>query len=126
MIRTSIYGVHINAQGRVLLVKDSHSHLWGFPGGGVEEGESHADTLRREFLEETELNAAGDFRYITQQHDAVKQRYFYEAPETVGDIQTIGNGSDIECAAYFNMADLPSLKLAPGIKMVIKHLRTSV
>ncbi len=115
----SIYGVYFNAQGEVLLVKDAHSHLWGFPGGGVEGAETYEETLRREFLEETDLGIAGDFRYVAQQADAFKQRLFYRVEVVVGTLLEIGNGSDIEKAAYFSTGRLPLHELVPGLEEIV-------
>ena len=47
---TSIKGVLL-LDGRVLLVKNSRDE-WELPGGRGEDGEDHAQTLAREFLEE--------------------------------------------------------------------------
>lgn len=41
--------------GRVLLQRRDDNGLWGFPGGGVEPGESLAVAVRREVEEETGL-----------------------------------------------------------------------
>ncbi|HSD56358.1 MAG TPA: NUDIX hydrolase, partial [Candidatus Saccharimonadales bacterium] len=81
---TSIYGVFLNAEGLVLLVKDAHSQVWGFPGGGVEAGETHDEAVRREFLEETGMSIVGEVVYITDQDDASKQRRFYKIAQVSG------------------------------------------
>ena len=117
---TSIYGVHCDTTGRVLLVKDSNSLLWGFPGGKVEKGETHSDTLGREFLEETGMHVKGNLTYLTRQVDEVKQRYFYKIEQADGHLGKNGNGTDVEGAAYFDRLNLP-LRAAPGIQDVIKH-----
>jgi len=41
-------------EGRVLLVKNSRDE-WELPGGHPEEGEEHAQTLAREFMEELSI-----------------------------------------------------------------------
>ena len=82
----------------MLLVKDVHSHLWGLPGGGVEDSETHDDTLWREFLEETGLYVAGESRYITEQTDVHKQRFFYAVDGAADALLKAGNDSDIEMA----------------------------
>jgi len=114
----SVYGVHFNDHDEILLVKDAHSHLWGFPGGGIENGEAHADTLRREFFEETGLRALENFQYITQQTDALKQRFFYKVETTEGELLKMGNASDIEKGAYFKLSDLPLSELVPRVEEV--------
>jgi 8-oxo-dGTP pyrophosphatase MutT (NUDIX family) len=45
----------VDAQGRLLLMKRSDSHLWGPPGGSTEPGERVEDAAKRETLEETGL-----------------------------------------------------------------------
>ena len=115
----SVYGVHFNAQGEVLLVKDAHSRLWGFPGGGVEDGEAHDDTLRREFLEETGLHVAGESRYIAEQTDAHKQRFFYAVDGVAGVLLKTGNDSDIEKVAYFSVEHLALPDSVPELEEVI-------
>ncbi len=121
---TSIYGVYFDAQSRVLLVKDSNSSMWGFPGGGVEEDEAHDDTLRREFLEETGMEAQGGSAYITSQEDTMKQRHFYTIEMVRGNLSKNGNGIDVESAAYFDVSKLPLSDLAPGVENIVKHCRS--
>lgn len=43
-------GIVINREGKIALC---YEHLWGFPRGGVEEGESYEEAARREIFEET-------------------------------------------------------------------------
>lgn len=115
----SIYGVHFNDKGEILLVKDAHSHLWGFPGGGVEDGETHHDALRREFLEETGLRVSGNSRYITQQTDDSKQRFFYRIETATGALLKFGNASDAEKATYFSVEHLPLPGSVPGLEEIV-------
>ena len=53
---TSIKGVLL-VDRQVLLVKNSRDE-WELPGGRVDEGEDHAQTVSREFAEELSLNVA--------------------------------------------------------------------
>lgn len=59
--RVAAYGLAV-ADDRVLLTRISarghHPGAWTLPGGGVDHGESPADTVRREFVEETGLEVA--------------------------------------------------------------------
>lgn len=51
---TSIKGVLL-VDGQVVLVRNSRDE-WELPGGRLENGESHAQTLTREFAEELSIN----------------------------------------------------------------------
>jgi ADP-ribose pyrophosphatase YjhB (NUDIX family) len=55
--RVGAYGICRDAQGRVLLARNSDRSafpgLWTLPGGGVEQGEHPDDAVVREFAEET-------------------------------------------------------------------------
>ena len=52
-------GIIINSKGKIAL---SYEHLWGFPRGGIEEGEKDIDAAKREIFEEVGLE---DIKLIT-------------------------------------------------------------
>jgi 8-oxo-dGTP diphosphatase len=57
--RIAVYGVCVDAQGRLLLARAAPSLTlrgrWFLPGGGVQHGENPPDSLRREIEEESGL-----------------------------------------------------------------------
>ena len=57
-IRPSVSAVIFDRRGRLLLQQRSDGGQWGLPGGSVEIGESVADAVRREVLEETGLRVS--------------------------------------------------------------------
>jgi bis(5'-nucleosidyl)-tetraphosphatase len=53
-------GIVINKEGKIALANE---HLWGFPRGGVDEGEDYIEAAKREVLEEVGLK---DFTSIEE------------------------------------------------------------
>jgi 8-oxo-dGTP diphosphatase len=63
-----VYGICINERNEVLLSDESHQEVsfTKFPGGGLEFGEGILDCLKREFLEEFNLEiAVEELFYLT-------------------------------------------------------------
>jgi 8-oxo-dGTP diphosphatase len=63
-----VYGICINERNEVLLSDESHQNVsfTKFPGGGLEFGEGTRDCLKREFLEEFNLEIeVGELFYLT-------------------------------------------------------------
>jgi 8-oxo-dGTP pyrophosphatase MutT (NUDIX family) len=54
----------LDAQNRVLLVKQSYSPYWILPGGGIERGETMLEGGLRELREETGIIARGEAKLI--------------------------------------------------------------
>ncbi len=54
-----VRGVVIDGEGRMLVVKQSYTHGWIFPGGGVERGETVLEALGRELHEEAGVRMNG-------------------------------------------------------------------
>lgn len=61
LFRISLKGFVQDAQGRVLVAKETGRDWWDLPGGGMDHEESIKDALRRELNEEVTLE--GDFSY---------------------------------------------------------------
>ncbi len=112
----------------ILLVERGHEPYrgyWGMPGGAVELGETVADALRREVLEETGLEV--EVGELVTYRDAVARRadgslsyhyviMYHLARVTGGDLRA---GDDAARAAWIPLGDVPSLRLVPGLAQVL-------
>ena len=58
--RPSVRGIIIKEDNLISLIYSQKSHFYKLPGGGIEEGESHLETLVREVNEETGLTVIQD------------------------------------------------------------------
>ena len=82
-------------ENRVLIaqrnIKKDHGGFWEFPGGKIEEGESHEDALRREIWEELQTTISVDDFLMTVEHQytnfKVKLHFYYCTPNGPFDIQ---------------------------------------
>lgn len=61
LYRISLKCIIRNANGEVLVVKETGRNCWDLPGGGMDHGESIKLAIAREMKEE--VNLAGDFTY---------------------------------------------------------------
>lgn len=52
---TQVYGIIFDAEGRILIGRDSKGESWIIPGGHPEKGESIEETFKREVLEEVDV-----------------------------------------------------------------------
>ena len=58
--RPSVRGIIISNDNLISLIYSQKYHFYKLPGGGIEEGESHLETLVREVDEETGLTVIPD------------------------------------------------------------------
>ena len=101
-------GVILNAEGHVLLVKQSYGKLnWELPGGAAEADESIAETAQREVKEETGLTVVA--RHITgvyyQPHD--DSVHFVFMCELVADARVSQPDSEVTEIGYWPLESLP-------------------
>lgn len=95
MFNLRVYGVLINEQDEILVSDEfiRGNYFTKFPGGGLEFGEGTRDCLRREFLEEMNLNVeVGAHIYTTDyfqmsafnpQHQIISIYYYAKALEEI-------------------------------------------
>jgi 8-oxo-dGTP diphosphatase len=114
--RPAIYGILIQ-DAQVLLVRAPQAFLGvvGFPGGGIELGESPLDALRREFAEETGLEVE-PLRVLWATTGLHRARLrpsqqliamHWEVRQVGGTFRPHGNGDDVEVAFFCPLPALP-------------------
>ena len=105
--------------GRLLVVRRGQQPAlgrWSIPGGRVEPGESDAEAVAREVLEETGLHVSVGARVGTVERpgpgDAVYVIYDYLCAPVGG---SLGAGSDAVDARWVSEAQLRTLDCSPGL-----------
>ncbi len=110
-------------QGRVLMIKRGHepgAGLWSIPGGRIEPGETDAEALAREMLEETGLTVEVGRLVGTVQRPgpggAVLDIRDYAATVIGG---TLAAGDDAADARWIRAEDLNALPLTEGLADIL-------
>lgn len=110
---------------KILLIKraeneDSHKGKWSVPGGGLEEGETQEEALRREINEElaSEILWFKPFRSFEYQMPKrlVKATYFYG--DIKGDIKLSEEHSEFN---WFSFKEIKNLDVAYNQKEILKE-----
>jgi 8-oxo-dGTP diphosphatase len=108
-----------DARGRLLMVQRGHepaAGTWSIPGGRVEPGESDAEAVAREVLEETGLVVKpGDLVGIVERQassDVVYDIFDYAAEVVSGDLAAATDAAD---ARWVGAAEILELPCSPGL-----------
>jgi len=95
MVSVRVYGILLNEEGQVLVSDEfiRGDYFTKFPGGGLEFGEGTRDCLKREFMEEMNLNVhVGEHIYTTDffqmsafnpEHQILSIYYYAHAQEPI-------------------------------------------
>ena len=111
--------VATDEQGRLLMIKRGHepgAGLWSIPGGRIEPGETDAEALVREMLEETSLTVA-----VGRLLGRVRRPFLDGAVIDIRDYAvtvtggTLRPGDDAADARWIAAADLNSLEITEGL-----------
>ncbi|MEU2120242.1 NUDIX hydrolase [Nocardia niwae] len=124
-----VIGVAVFREGRLLVVRrvadDYHGGMYELPGGGVESGESFAECVARELLEETGLRLRavidflGGFDYATRTKAKVR-KYSFVAEAEPGDVALAPGEHD--AFAWINASALDELPMAPDMRATVSAL----
>jgi len=119
--------VVIVEQEKILLVQHEKygRKYWLVPGGGVEFGESLAETGRRELLEETGLEVEiGDLLFIIESIPADGHRhvinYFYTGRLRGGELK-LGEDDVLRDVQWHLIEDLPHLVMYPDVTRELRE-----
>ncbi len=97
--RPGAYGLLVGEEGRLLVVESRNGDFY-LPGGGIEPGETAAECLRREFMEETGLKVAcgAQFAAGSQLVHCLDQAHGYDKICSFHQVELIGAASPAQRA----------------------------
>ena len=112
--KVDIRGLVLDADNKILLVKESTDSRWSLPGGWADVGYSPKETIIKEIKEETGLNAEvmqllavfdkNKHDHPPEPHYVFKMVFYCEALST-----TLQKGFDVVDIGYFSINNLPEL-----------------
>jgi mutator protein MutT len=99
----------IQREGRLLMIQRSATvrvpHAWCFPGGTIEEGETHADALVREIMEEVNLEVRPGRHLMTQtKHEGRLVLYCWSAEIISG--EPVANPLEVASIEWMTPAEI--------------------
>ncbi len=131
--RIAAYGLCVDDDGRLLLARASSAITlrgrWFLPGGGVQHGESPADSLRREIEEEAGLRVSpgpllevlSDVRRIPDGTSLHTIRLIYRVDSWEGTLRPEADGTT-DAVAWFTPEEVRTLPLAHYVEIVVGRL----
>lgn len=105
-----VRGLVLDREGRILLVRQTYTSGWLLPGGGVEAGETLVEALRREVLEEGNVEIAGEPELHGMFFNRRASRRDHVALFVVRDAHVLGPrppDREIAEAGFFHRRELP-------------------
>lgn len=123
-IRIRVAGI-ICKQNKMLLIghKKAGKEYWLLPGGGVNFGESLADALKREFIEELNLKIeVGDVAFILDSIAPNSERHIvnicFNCAALADDIK-LGNEDRLSGFGFFDAKTMASIQIYPPINTIL-------
>lgn len=111
-------------EGKFLLVRHTYTSGWHFPGGGVERGEAVEGALRKELLQETQLELVGKpLLHGVFFNEAVSKRdhVFTFICDVVGELPDRPGSLEIAELRYFGLDELPD-GVDPGTERRMREI----
>ncbi|WP_459549893.1 NUDIX hydrolase [Nocardia sp. X0981] len=128
-IKVAVSALVQDDQGRVLMIRRTDNDLYAIPGGGLEAGETVAQAVEREVLEETGITVrvrslVGVFsnpdHVIAFDNGEVRQEFSicFRAEPVGGEVRTSSESKEV---AWIAPEKLPELNIHPSIRLRIRR-----
>ena len=125
--RVRVAGILIE-NNKILLIEHSKNEksYWLLPGGGVDWGESTEDALKREFLEETNLEIkVGEFLFMSEtlSPDKVKHviNLYFMVKKVSGSLK-LGEDKILSNLDFFTLDEVNKMKIYPNINDILEKI----
>ena len=122
--------VVVDQDGRILLHRRTDNELWSIPGGGMEIGETIAETVVREVQEETGLKVEPDRlvgiytnpQHVTEYDDGeVRQQFSICFASRIVGGQLLDRADESLEVGFFTPEQIEAMPMHPSIRLRIAH-----
>jgi mutator mutT protein len=119
-------GIVTNQEGKYLVgqrvAKDRYFGKWEFPGGKIESGESIEQALKREFLEETDLQIRSSEPFMQLNHD-YPDRHVALHVQLITDYRGRLQALEGQTLKWVEMDELFELDFLAGNRSILEKLK---
>jgi ADP-ribose pyrophosphatase YjhB (NUDIX family) len=122
--------VVVDPDGRILLHRRADNELWSIPGGGMEVGETIAETVVREVEEETGLKVQPERlvgiytnpRHVAEYNDGeVRQQFSICFACAIVSGQLLDRANESLEVGFYSPKEIEAMPMHPSIRLRIAH-----
>jgi mutator protein MutT len=124
-VKTTVRAIITDKAGRYFLIQrlatDTGGGMWQFVGGGVDEGQTPVEAIKREAKEEANLELMQLKKYKTIYNDVMKHSSIYFTAKAKGNVKL--QAIEVQGYGWFTVEEAKQLPLTAGARKIIEGMQ---